>query len=79
MADQNAECYMYKKNNKKMKEESLMIYRPFIHVVLDFAGPILAKGIANSRAKLKVWILFYCCRSFKAVGLLPTAGYDTSY
>ena len=41
------------------------------------AGPNLVKGAVNARSKMKCWMLIYCCRSTKAVVILPTCGYDT--
>ena len=61
----------------KIKKESLTICRPWTHIALDFAGPLLVKGAVNARAKKKCWILVYVCRSTKAVELLATLGYDT--
>ena len=78
-------CFQCKRDNKKLagqqmarlKEESLTICRPFTYISLDFAGPVIVKGAVNARAKMKCWILVYCCRSTKAVEILPTCGYDT--
>ena len=61
----------------KVKEESLTICRPWTHVSIDFAGPLKIKGAVNARAKMKCWVVVYCCRSTKAVCLLATCGYDT--
>ena len=61
----------------KIKAESLTVCRPFTHISIDFAGPIKVKGTVNTRARLKCWIIVYCCRSTKAVELIPTCGYDT--
>ena len=61
----------------RIKEESVTMCRPFTFVSLDFAGPVKVKGAVNSRAKIKCWIVVYCCRSTKAVDLLATCGYDT--
>ena len=61
----------------KLKEESLTMCKPFTYISLDFAGPVKVKGAVNSRARLKCWIVVYCCRSTKAVDLLATCGYDT--
>ena len=78
-------CPKCRRNNKRLvsqqmgivKEESLTVCRPFTHIAIDFAGPIKVKGAVNTRAKIKCWIIVYCCRSTKAVELLPTCGYDT--
>ena len=78
-------CTLCRRNNKvlasqqmaRLKEESLTVCRPFTYISLDFAGPILVKGAVNSRAKMKCWMLVYCCRSTKAVEILPTCGYST--
>ena len=78
-------CYQCRRENKVMaeqqmsriKEESLTICRPFTYISLDYAGPILVKGAVNARSKMKCWMLIYCCRSTKAVVILPTCGYDT--
>ena len=61
----------------KIKEESLTMCRPFTYISLDFAGPLKVKGAVNARAKMKCWIVVYCCRSTKAVELMATCGYDT--
>ena len=60
-----------------IKSENLEVCRPWTYVSLDFAGPVICKGVVNARARRKCWILLYCCRSTKAVCMLPTAGYDT--
>ena len=78
-------CYLCRRRNKSLasqqmsmlKNESLSVCPPFSYVSLDFAGPIIVKGAVNSRAKLKCWMLVYCCRSTKAVEILPTCGYST--
>ena len=48
--------------------------KPFTYISLDFAGPVKVKGAVNSRARLKCWIVVYCCRATKAVDLLATCG-----
>ena len=78
-------CLQCRRDNKvlatqqmsRLKEESLTVCRPFTFISLDFAGPIVVKGAVNSRAKKKCWMLVYCCRSTKAVEILPTCGYNT--
>ena len=78
-------CFKCKIQNKKLaeqrmakiKEESLTVCRPWTFISLDFCGPIKVKGAVNARAKLKSWIIVYCCRSTKAVCLLATCGYST--
>ena len=78
-------CYQCRRDNKvlatqqmsMLKEESLTVCRPFTFISLDFAGPIVVKGAVNSRANMKCWMLVYCCRSTKAVEILPTCGYST--
>ena len=78
-------CLQCRRDNKvlatqqmsRLKEESLTVCRPFTFISLDFAGPIVVKGAVNSRAKMKCWMLVYCCRSTKAVEILPTCGYNT--
>ena len=80
-----SQCHLCRRRNKvlvgqqmaKIKEESLTLCRPFSFVSIDFAGPVRVKGAVNSRARLKCWIIVYCCRSTKAVDLLATCGYDT--
>ena len=79
-------CYVCKKAKKKLnsqlmaniREESLTVCRPWSHISLDFAGPFVVKGAVNSRAKMKSWVVVYCCRSSKAVCLLATCGYSTA-
>ena len=61
-----------------IRDEQLTVAPPWTHVALDFAGPITVKGQVNKRAKMKVWILVYSCRTTKAVCLLATPGYSTS-
>ena len=78
-------CFKCKREKKKLagqrmaklKEESLTVCRPWTYVSLDFCGPIKVKGAVNKRAKMKCWIIVYCCRSTKAVCLLVTCGYST--
>ena len=78
-------CYLCKRMNQKLatqqmsqiKEESLTVCPPFTFISLDFAGPVIVKGAVNSRARMKCWLLVYCCRSTKAVEILPTCGYST--
>ena len=61
-----------------IKDEQLTVAPPWTHIALDFAGPVKVKGEVNKRARLKVWILIYCCRATRAVCLLATPGYSTS-
>ena len=61
-----------------MKPENVEMCKPWTYVSLDFAGPIVCKGVVNSRARRKCWVLVYVCRNTKAVCLLATAGYDTA-
>ena len=78
-------CYQCRRMNHKLasqrmsmiKEESLTVCPPFTYISLDFAGPLIIKGAVNARASMKCWILVYCCRSTKAVEILPTCGYST--
>ena len=75
-------CRKVKKNLSgqlmaNLKEESLTVCRPWSFISLDFAGPVVVRGAVNKRAKMKSWIIVYCCRSTKAVCLLATCGYDT--
>ena len=60
-----------------LKPESLQVCPPWTNVSLDFAGPILVKGVVNTRARRKCWIIVYVCQNTKAVCLLATSGYDT--
>ena len=46
-------------------------------ISLDFAGPFKVKGVVNSRARKKCWVLVYVCCSTKAVCLLACCGYST--
>ena len=62
----------------KIKPQNLEVCRPWTYISLDFAGPVICKGVVNARARRKCWILVYVCRSTKAVCLLATAGYDTA-
>ena len=61
-----------------IRDEQLTVSPPWSNVALDFAGPYLVKGEVNKRAKLKIWILIYCCRATRAVCLLACPGYSTS-
>ena len=78
-------CHQCRRMNHKLasqrmsmiKEESLTVCPPFTYISLDFAGPLIIKGAVNARASMKCWILVYCCRSTKAVEILPTCGYST--
>ena len=69
---------LLKQQISSLKPASLKMCRPWTNVSLDFAGPVLVKGVVNSRAKKKCWILVYVCQNTKAVCLLATSGYDTS-
>ena len=62
----------------EIKPQNLEVCRPWTFVSLDFAGPVLCKGVVNSRARRKCWILVYVDRSTKAVCLLACPGYDTA-
>ena len=62
----------------KIKPQNLEICRPWTYISLDFAGPIICKGVVNARARRKCWVLVYVCRNTKAVCLLATFGYDTA-
>ena len=62
----------------RIKPENVQVCRPWTFVSLDFAGPVICKGVVNARARRKCWILVYVCRNTKAVCLLATAGYDTA-
>ena len=81
-----SQCFLCRRRNKKLvgqkmanvKEESVTICRPWTFVSIDFAGPIKIRGAVNSRAKMKCWIIVYCCRATKAVELLATCGYSTA-
>lgn len=60
-----------------IKPEKLVVCRPWTFVSLDFAGPFKVKGVVNSRARKKCWVLVYVCCSTKAVCLLACCGYST--
>ena len=62
----------------KIKPQNLEVCRPWTFISLDFAGPVVCKGVVNARSRRKCWILVYVCRNTKAVCLLATAGYDTA-
>ena len=62
----------------EIKPENLEVCRPWTYVALDFAGPIVSKGVVNARARRKCWVLVYVDRSTKAVCLLACPGYDTA-
>ena len=78
-------CPLCIKNKKKLcgqqmariRPERLVVCRPWTFVALDFAGPYKVKGVVNSRARMKCWVLVYVCCSTKAVCLLATCGYST--
>ena len=61
-----------------IKEEQLTVTPPWTHVALDFCGPYTVKGEVNKKARLKIWVLLYCCRATRAVCLLACPGYSTS-
>ena len=61
----------------QLKQEKLVVCRPWTFVSLDFAGPFKVKGVVNARARKKCWILVYVCFSTKAVCLLACCGYST--
>ena len=78
-------CPLCIKNKKRLcgqqmariRPERLVVCRPWTYVSLDFAGPYKVRGVVNSRARMKCWILVYVCCSTKAVCLLATCGYST--
>ena len=78
-------CPLCIRNNKKLCEqqmakirpERLVVCRPWTYICLDFAGPYKVKGVVNSRARMKSWVLVYVCCSTKSVCLLATCGYST--
>ena len=49
---------------------------PFNVVAIDLFGPIVTKGIGNSRVKVKVWGSLYSCLATKAVAVWAVTGYD---
>ena len=59
-----------------IKEEHLTVSPPWTNVALDFDGPYIVKGEVNRRAKLKIWVLLYCCRATRAVCLLACPSYS---
>ena len=61
----------------RIRPEGLIVCRPWTTVSLDFAGPFKIKGVVNSRARMKCWVIVYVCCSTKAVCLLPCSGYST--
>ena len=61
----------------KIRPERLVVCKPWTSVCLDFAGPFKVKGVVNSRARIKCWVIVYVCCSTKAVCLLSTYGYST--
>ena len=61
-----------------IKDEQLTVAPPWSYIALDFAGPYIVKGEVNKRARMKIWILLYCCRATRAVCLLACPGYSTS-
>ena len=61
----------------RIRPERLVVCRPWTYIALDFAGPYKVKGVVNSRARIKCWIIVYVCCSTKAVCLLSTYGYST--
>ena len=61
----------------RIRPEGLVVCRPWTTVSLDFAGPFRVKGVVNSRARMKCWVIVYVCCSTKAVCLLAVSGYST--
>ena len=41
----------------RIKPENVKVCRPWTFVSLDFAGPVICKGVVNARARRKCWIL----------------------
>ena len=58
-------------------EHQLMPCYTFTNVSLDFLGPLKVKGLANQRARIKVYGLLILCQNTRALKLLPVPGYDT--
>ena len=61
----------------RIRPERLVVCRPWTYTALDFAGPYKVRGVVNSRARIKCWIIVYVCCSTKAVCLLSTYGHST--
>ena len=58
-------------------KQQMMPCPPFTNVSLDYLGPYQVKGLANSRARVKVYGLVFVCQNIRAVKLLAVPGYDT--
>merc|ERR1712232_818431 len=58
-------------------EHQLTPCPPFTHISLDFMGPFTVKGLANQRARIKVFGLVIVCQNTRAVKVLPVPGYST--
>ena len=50
---------------------------PFTNISVDFMGPFSAKGLANQRARIKVYGLIIVCQNTRAVKVVAVPGYDT--
>ena len=58
-------------------EHQLVPCPPFTNVSVDFMGPYKVRGLANQRARIKVYGCVFVCQNTRAVKLIPVPGYDT--
>ena len=78
-------CPRCRRENKKFSKQmmadiprhQLIPCSPFTHVSIDFLGPYEVRGVANKRAKVKVFGLVIVCQNTRAVKLMAVPGYDT--
>ena len=61
----------------EIPEHQLRPCPPFTNISLDFMGPFKVKGLANQRARIKVYGLVLVCQNTRAVKALAVPGYDT--
>ena len=45
-----------KQQMAKIKPQNLELCRPWTNISLDFAGPVVCKGVVNARARRKCWV-----------------------
>ena len=81
----NANCPSCRLDSKKTADQlmgdipqhQLVPCPPFTNISLDFLGPFKVRGLANQRARVKVYGLLIVCQNTRALKLLPVPGYDT--
>jgi hypothetical protein len=82
MKDGCARCRVLHKREVKIamgpKHESQLCIAPaFYHTQVDLCGPFASYSNANKRAKLKIWLVIFCCATTGAVDSKVMDDYST--